>query len=64
MSGPGVMAATTATSSKGGAGDSHRGAVAAALVEVRTTSHLSSQTTASPTLVPVRSAGAVGVGGR
>uniref|UniRef100_A0A7S4HPG6 Uncharacterized protein n=1 Tax=Prymnesium polylepis TaxID=72548 RepID=A0A7S4HPG6_9EUKA len=33
MPGPGVMAATTATSSKGGAGDSHRGAVATALVE-------------------------------
>jgi len=33
MSGPGFMAATTATSSTGGAGDTHRGAVATALVE-------------------------------
>ena len=37
MSGPGFMAATTATTSAGGAGDSHRGAVATALVEVRRT---------------------------
>jgi len=33
MPGPGVMAATTATTNDSGQGDSHRGAVASALVE-------------------------------
>ena len=33
MAGPGFTAALTATSPEGGAGDSHRGGVAAALVE-------------------------------
>jgi len=43
MSGPGVMAATTATSSKGGSGDSHRGAVAMALVEALSSADAANQ---------------------